>query len=113
MNYASISLFGTLISYYLPIEDNMIKMQIGMMLAGLLASITSYFPKVSEYLFYYFMPKNNFVKINEKHNGEDNMIYHKVEDFIIDKYLEQLNSCELIPEKGEIPIKITKSPVKT
>ena len=39
MKYASISLFGTLISYYLPIDDNMIKMQIGMMLAGLLASM--------------------------------------------------------------------------
>lgn len=112
MNYATISLFGTLISYYLPIEDNMIKMQIAMMLAGLLASITGYFPKITENILWYFRPRKNLVKINEKHNSEDNMIYNKVEDFIVDKYLEQLDSCELVPEKGEIIFMINNEQFK-
>lgn len=112
MDYASISLIGTLISYYLPIQDNMIKMQLGMMIAGLLASVKGYCPGFFHRILYYFSPKKNFVKINEKHNGEANVIYNKVEDYIIEKYLEQLDSCELVPEKGEIVFMINNDQFK-
>lgn len=46
---------------------------------------------------------------NEENNKQtiQNPIYKKIESYVVDKYLMELLSCQMIPEKGDISIKFS------
>ena len=81
MDYATNAVFSSLISYYLPIEDNMMKIQIGIILSGILSSVLKfdYILKIKQL---FFKPINHII-INDIYDNTSNMIYTKVEEYIL------------------------------
>ena len=110
MDYATNAVFSSLISFYLPIEDNMMKIQIGIILSGLFSSLLK-FDYISKIKRLFFKPDNHVI-INETFENSSNMIYTKVEEYIVDKYLENITSSELIPKRGDIVFMINNNSFK-
>ena len=110
MEHGSTQLLSLLISYYLPIKNELIKMQVGFLLSALFYKIIhSDFHKKIIRAFY---GKNTHVIVKNKVNGRKNPIYDKLEDYIIDKYIGCIKSCELIPKKGNIIFQINNNDFK-
>jgi len=110
MQHGITQVLSLLIVYYLPIDNEIIKMQVGILLSGMLYNLMD--NKYHEKLLKYFWRKKTHVIINEKINNKSNPIYNKFEDYIIEKYVSNINSCELIPKKGDIIFQINNNDFK-
>jgi len=96
-----------IISYYLPIENEMMKMQVGFLLSGVFYTLvnSNHMEKIKNFIW----KRNTHVIINEKINNKNNPIYDKLETYVIDKYVSNVNSCELVPKKGNIVFQINNN----
>ena len=74
-----------IISYYLPIENEMMKMQVGFLLSGVFYTLvnSNHMEKIKNFIW----KRNTHVIINEKINNKNNPIYDKLETYVIDKYV--------------------------
>ena len=98
-NFASSALIGGLITYCLPIEDNSIKMQIGLIGSQLLTYILN---KGNFNFINYFKKRNNELIICSKAENIINPIYYQVEEYFIKKYISEIKNLQLIAKNGEI-----------
>lgn len=97
------TIISGLVTYYLPIESDMLKLQIGMVSNEIIQKLlssnnTQYLSKIFKKIF----GETKHVIIKEKIDGLPNPIYTKIENYIIDKFKDQISSYELIPKKGDI-----------
>ena len=95
----SSTLIAGLISNYLPIKGDIIKLQIGMVLSQLIDKLMA--SKFTN-LFNFFKKKNNELVVKSMYNGIINPIYTKLEEYIINKFIDNIKSLQLVPIKGEI-----------
>ena len=107
MDYATGTLISSLISYYIPISNDMVKMQIGLLSNSIINSLIN--SKFHTKILKYFVKKNTHIVIESVYNNKLNPIYKKYEDYILDKYSKNLESCILVPKDGGIELLINKA----
>lgn len=82
--------------------DQLVRTVVGAAAGNMVLSIVGKLPKPDQLLRYMF-PKPNAVMISQY-----GPIFQKLEHFIINKYLEQIRSCELQPRNGEINLSLNE-----
>lgn len=82
--------------------NQMARTAIGAVAGNMALSIVGKLPK-PDHLIRYLFPKPNAVMISQY-----GPIFRKLEHFIINKYLEQIRSCELQPRNGEINLSLNE-----
>lgn len=99
----TIPYISTVIASFLPIENELVKYQVGSIIAdfGRIIFSSNKWGRV------FRCRKNNRVIIfNKTDDEEPNQIYFKLEEYIVKKFVTNINSCELVPKKGEIEFSI-------
>lgn len=104
MEHAFTPLISGLISYYIPINNELIKMQIGLLISSLISTLISknYFKNITNF----FRRNNNQVLIESVFEGKKNNIYSKFQEYIIDKFSKKITSSTLIPREGTISLQV-------
>ena len=104
MDIASGTLLSGLITYYIPIENDMIKMQIGIMLSSIINNLfkSNYHYKLIKF----FKFGKNHVIIESLYKNKTNHIYEKFERYLVDKFSDKMNSSTLVPKEGSVQLSI-------
>ena len=90
---------GGLISSYLPIEDNSLKVQLGILGSQ---AITYIFNKSNFRIFDYFRRQEHKLLIFNKYENSVNPIFYHIEEYFIKKYISEIKNLQLIPKNGDI-----------
>lgn len=96
---ASSALIGGIISYLIPIEDNSVKIQLGLVGSQLFNVLLE---KTNFNFFNYFRGNNNQLIISDKYEEALNPIFYQVEEYFIKKYISEIKNLQLVPKNGEI-----------
>lgn len=89
---------GAALSSYLPGENQVLKSIVG----GIIGDLAVNLPNPTQLLRHFF-PKPNAVLI-----GPIGPVFNKLETFIVNKYLQQIRSCELAPRNGELTFSLNQ-----
>lgn len=89
----------------LPIEDTGVKMQIGIVLTELLSQINlgQQFSKI-----FNVCRKKHITIPNRTRDRAHNPLFDKMQEYLSSKFVEELESCELVPKNGDIEFNITE-----
>jgi SpoVK/Ycf46/Vps4 family AAA+-type ATPase len=107
MNSATTVIASGLIAQYLPVDNDMVRMQLGVAIHEMLSrgfNQTTLLHRITRW----FRSPDNKVSIKESLNGEKNPIYTFFEEFLVKNHADQLEGCELIPKNGDIELTVTK-----
>lgn len=99
----SILLIPLLIAY-LPINDQNIKMQIGIIIGEIIAR--GYFLKHFNKILSFFK-KRSIVIPSSTAGMHRNPLFDKVQDYLANKFASSIESCELIPKNGDIEFNLS------
>ena len=100
MDNATGAILGGLISHIIPIEDNMLKVQIGIISSQFITLLLSKCSKLS--LLQYFRGNKNKLLISNRYDNRVNPIYYNVEEYFIKRYISEIKNLQLVPKNGEI-----------
>ena len=100
MDHASSAVIGSIVSYFLPIEDNTVKVQIGIMSSQVFSYLISNFSNFK--ILKYFNNQDNKLTISSYYDNRANPIYYSIEDYFINRYISDITNLQLIPKNGEI-----------
>ena len=105
------TLISGLIGYYLPIKNEMIKLQLGLLINTMLNTLinNNYYTKIVNYL---FSRKNNHVVIESLYEDRKNPIYQKFENYIMDNFSKKITSSILVPKEGSISLLVNNNSFK-
>jgi len=99
----SIPYISTVLASFLPIQNELLKYQMGTVIGDMIRLIY----RSDKWSKIFRCRKNNRVIIfNKNDEDEPNQIYFKLEEYIVKKFVTDINSCELVPKKGEIEFSI-------
>lgn len=96
------AIVGMGIGSYLPGENQMVKTMAGAVVGDLAFYFMNKLPKPDQVLRYFF-PKPNAVLISQY-----GPVFDKLETFIVNKYLQEIRSCELAPRNGELTFSLNQ-----
>lgn len=100
MDNASGAVIGSIVSYFVPIEDNTVKVQIGIVSSQLISYLIS---NCNHFKFLkYFRNQHNKLTISNYYNTRINPIYYSIEDYFIKRYISDITNLQLVPKNGEI-----------
>jgi ATPase family associated with various cellular activities (AAA) len=94
---------GTVVATQLPF-DNATNMALGMASNQLTQGSLRRFGTVTDWIWKHIGWSLKTIKVNVKENGKLNPIHKKLEDFILNMYVEDLTRCNLVVDKGRIQI---------
>ncbi len=92
---------STLASAYLPIDDPSLRMAVSLGINEVVRSGTSYLPGIKKIKEYFQRGANRVAVFDVDHDNKRNPIYYRLEEYIISRYLEEIQKCDLVAEKGE------------
>ncbi len=98
------SLLIPIIMGMLPIEDNMLKMQIGVLIGEVFAR--GYLSAMLEKIFKY-LKKKQIIIPEQTDDIDHNPIFHKVQEYLAIKFSKSIENCELVPKNGEIEFSLS------
>ena len=98
-NIATNAIWASLITSVLPVEDQSIKIQIGLLGSHFITFITN---KFNINIFSFIFRKKYNLSIKNRYNGIINPIYYNLEEYIISKYITDMHNLQLIPKNGDI-----------
>lgn len=99
------TLFSGLILHYFPIQSDLVKMQIGIVFTTIIGAIFKNWNKFN--LFSYFSTKENHIIIESLYQDDrKNPVYHKIEEYILDKFSNSILSNIVVPKEGSISLLI-------
>ena len=107
MNSASTVVVSGLIAQYIPVENDLVRMQLGLFAHEILSrgfNQTTLWNR----LLRLFRQVPNRVVIREIQNQEVNPVYTFFEEFLVKNHSENLEGCELIPKNGDIELSVTR-----
>ena len=96
-----------LIVKYLPLGDPNLSLQVSMFAKDAIIALTNK-TGTQNLMTYFFTPKPHAIiaqKIGAKMDI-NNPIFEKIEDYVIQKYMSQLTSCQLITKQGDIEVSL-------
>ena len=99
---------------YLPLEDNSSKLAVGMAIGQVVTTLINFATRTTFWKGA-FQRNKNYVAICDREDGPDkekNPIYSKLEEYIIDKYMDEIKKCDLIAAKGEISFSLKNCTMK-
>jgi hypothetical protein len=99
----SIPYVATVLASFLPIENELVKYQMGTVISDLLRTL---YASDKWNIFRRCSKKNRVIIFNKNEESEPNQIYFKLEEYIVKKFVTNIKSCELVPKKGEITFSI-------
>ena len=99
----SIPYVATVLASFLPIENELVKYQMGTVISDLLRTM---YASDKWNIFRRCSKKNRVIIFNKNEESEPNQIYFKLEEYIVKKFVTNIKSCELVPKKGEITFSI-------
>lgn len=99
----AIPYIATAFASFLPIENELLKYQIGTIISDLLRSL---YDSKHWNIFKRCFRKNKVIVFNKNEEEQGNQIYFKLEEYIVKKFVTDIKSCELVPKKGEITFSI-------
>jgi hypothetical protein len=85
---------GTLVATYLPF-DHATNIALGMASGQLVTAVMDKFGNIGGYVYSLFSGSKHTVKVYPTEHGRTNPIYKKLEQYILNGYLEQLSQCNL------------------
>ncbi len=104
------NILASIATQYLPIEDMSVKLTVGLMINELTNHVISYSRnKISESLVNPCKKKDVTVKIS---NVQNNPIYYKLEEYMVNKFYDEIMDCNFIPKNGDINISLKPSSFK-
>ena len=107
MNGGATIILSGLLAQYLPIENDMVRMQLGLFIHEVLSrglNNTSGLQK----LLRYFKKTPTQVIVKNYLKQECNPIYQSFEEFLIRNHSVELEGCELVPKNGDIELTINQ-----
>jgi hypothetical protein len=93
-----------LLMAYLPINDQNIKMQIGIIIGEIIAR--GYFLKQFNKILSFFK-KRSIIIPSSTADMHRNPLFDKVQDYLATKFASSIESCELIPKNGDIEFNLS------
>ena len=102
MDNATGAILGGLISHLLPIEDNMLKVQIGIVSSQLITGLMSKCSNIK--LLEYFRKSKNKLFISNRYDNKINPIYYNLEEYFINQYITEIKNLQLIPKMEKLPL---------
>ena len=100
MDNASGAVIGSIVSYFVPIEDNTVKVQIGIVSSQLFSYLISNCNNLK--FLKYFRNQHNKLTISNYYNTRINPIFYSIEDYFIKQYISDITNLQLVPKNGEI-----------
>ena len=96
---------GTLVAAYLPFDAST-NIALGMASGQLVTVVLDKMGNVSGWIYGKIGFRRNVVRICPMEKGKINPIYKKMEEYVLNKYMESLMQCNLEPTKGEVTINL-------
>ena len=96
---------GTLVAAYLPFDAST-NIALGMASGQLVTVVLDKMGNVSGWIYSKIGFRRNLVRICPMEKGKINPIYKKMEEYVLNKYMESLMQCNLEPIKGEVTINL-------
>lgn len=96
---------GTLVARYLPF-DSSTNIALGMASGQIVTFVLDKIGNVTGWIYSRIGYNHNVVRIHSSEKGKVNPIYKKMEEYVLNKYVELLVQCNLEPIKGEVMINL-------
>jgi hypothetical protein len=95
------------IMQYMPVQNTTLSLQASMFTKDAILFAFNEGKKISVFR-YLFRSKPHVIVSNKiEGNNKPNPIYQKIEQYIVDKYLKDLESCQLVPKRGDIVVSMS------
>lgn len=94
---------------YLPTNSPTLSLQASMFAKDMIQYVFGKSNNISMFS-YLFKTKPNAIipdTITQDNKSKPNPIYHKLEQYIIDKYMDEMISCQLVPKRGDIVVSMS------
>lgn len=101
------NLASGLILQFLPFNNPTLSLQVSMFTKDAILGLLNEGKKIK--IFSYFFKAKPHVIISNKLESDNkpNPIYQKIEQYIVDKYIQELESCQLVPKRGDIVVSMS------
>lgn len=97
---------------YLPIEENSVKLAVGMAVGELVNGLVRNLSNIGPLSNYFTWGKSYVTICDTDDKEEENPIYKKMEEYILYKWISNIKKCDLIADKGEISYSLKNSSMK-